>query len=217
MSLFVFKIITLVVRTLAKPMIAWVTHYKKLALLQSKSDINLFWKNRLVNLGNKVDHFNSYINRKIFRLKPEPFKKLSDEKALERGAEFFSEVLIYSILISLPVIEYLRQTKSNAEIEFIREKGLRRMRNDIEQMLTDNIKVSKTIDNILKQVEEIEYELNHFEFKKLEEPEIKIPEGEIMKILNNKINNDNDESELKIPEGEVMKILNNTTNNQNNI
>ena len=117
MSLFVFKIITLVVRTLAKPMIAWVTHYKKIALLQSNSDINTFWRNRLINLGNRVDQFNVYINRKIVGLKQENYKKLSDEKALERGAEFFSEVLVYSILISLPVIEYVRQTKLNKKNE----------------------------------------------------------------------------------------------------
>lgn len=186
MSLFVFKIITLVVRTLAKPMIAWVTHYKKIALMQSKSDINLFWKNRLVNLGNRVDHFNTFINRKIFRLKPEPFKKLSDEKALERGAEFFSEVLIYSILISLPVIEYIRQSKTNAEVEFIREKGLRRIRNDIEQIYTENDHVSKTITNIKTFVKELEDELDQIaaDCVNFEENKQYYPEGDIVRILN---------------------------------
>jgi hypothetical protein len=156
MSLFVFKIITLVVRTLAKPMIAWVTHYKKIALMNKESEINKFWRNRLINIGNRVDHFNAYINKRILGLKYEHHKKLSDEKALERGAEFFSEFLVYSILISLPVIEYLRQNKINKENEFIKEKGLRRMNNDMIEIHNQNQKVNSTIEEILKIVKEIE-------------------------------------------------------------
>lgn len=162
MSLFVFKIITLVVRTLAKPMIAWVTHYKKLALMNQESEINKFWRNRLINLGNRVDYFNIYINRRILGLKFEHHKKLSNDKALERGAEFFSELLVYSILISLPVIEYIRQSKINKETEFIREKGLRRMNNDMNEIHKQNEKVNDSVDEILKVLKEIEEETKDF-------------------------------------------------------
>ena len=160
MSIFVIKIITLVVRTLAKPMIAWVTHYKKIALLQSESDINTFWKNRLINIGQNVDYYNVLLNRKMFRLKSEPIKKLPADKALERGAEFFSEVLVYSILISLPIIEFLRQNKTNKKKEYIKEQGLRRLKNDLENISEINKNVFDKVMEISTIVNQVDKEMN---------------------------------------------------------
>ena len=95
-------------------------------------------------------------------------------------------MLIYSILISLPVIEYIRQSKTNAEVEFIREKGLRRIRNDIEQIYTENDHVSKTITNIKTFVKELEDELDQIaaDCVNFEENKQYYPEGDIVRILN---------------------------------
>ena len=137
MAILVFKFVTLIVRTIAKPLISWVTYYKRLKLQEQNPKL-AFIKNKVVWVGQVVNYYNIKINRKLFRLSTtEPIKPLSEEKAIEKGAEFLSEFLVYSILISLPVIEWLRQNKITKENEFSKE--------ELEKLAKENPEIKSAI------------------------------------------------------------------------
>lgn len=155
MAILVFKVVTLVVRTIAKPLISWITYYKRLKLQEQNSKLD-FIKNKIVWIGQVVNYYNIKINRKLFRLSSnEPIKPLSEDKAIEKGAEFLSEFLVYSILISLPVLEWYRQSKITKEQEYLKEQELRRMKNDILALSEQNNELRARMEelrNIMKEI-----------------------------------------------------------------
>lgn len=155
MAIFVFKVMTLVVRTAAKPIIQWVTYYNKLKLQEQNTKLKLL-KDSILWIGQAYNYYNIRLNRIIFGLsRTEVIKPLSNEKAIEKGAEFLSEFLIYSILIVLPVLEYIRSNNASKEIEFLREKEVSRMQNDIDKLEKENEKLRERLQNIGKILDEI--------------------------------------------------------------
>ena len=138
MAIFVFKVMTLVVRTAAKPIIQWVTYYNKLKLQEQNTNLN-FVKDSIIWTGQAYNYYNIKMNRILFGLsKTEVIKPLSSDKAIEKGAEFLSEFLIYTILITLPILEYIRTNNISKEVEYLRQQEIRRMNNDIDALERQN-------------------------------------------------------------------------------
>lgn len=157
MAIFVFKILALVIRTVAKPLITWATYHHRMKLLEQNYK-NGFIKEKIMWIGQITNYYNTKFNRKVFRLPTgDPIKKLTDEKAIEKGAEFLSELLIYSILLAIPIAEWWRQSKINQLKEEIKKNGVRRMRHDIELISKDNNKLK----NELKELKAILVNLNN--------------------------------------------------------
>jgi hypothetical protein len=67
-------------------------------------------------LGNLYHKYDSAINRRFLRIGSNfAHKPLSDELALEKGIEFFYEILFYCIVIGLPLYEIWRASEESAE------------------------------------------------------------------------------------------------------
>jgi hypothetical protein len=157
MAIFVFKIVALVVRTIAKPLISWATYYNRMKL-QEPSFKYHYLRSKIIWVGQMTNFYNTKINRKLFRLSStDPIKKLTEDKAIEKGAEFISEVLIYTILISLPILEWTRQSKINKIKEQVKEQGIRRMKNDIIFISKENSRLRED----LKEIKSLLIELNN--------------------------------------------------------
>jgi len=155
MAILVFKVVTLVVRTIAKPLISWVTYYNRLKLQEQKSNL-VFLKNKIVWIGQAYNYYNIKINRSLFRLsKSDPIKPLSEDKAIEKGAEFISEFLVYSILITLPVLEWYRQAKITKEADYLKDQELRRMTNDILALKEQNNQIKAKVEELQMFIKEI--------------------------------------------------------------
>jgi len=138
MSILVFKFVTLIVRTIAKPLISWLTYYNRLKMKEQNAKF-AFVKNRIINIGQLGNYYNIKINRKLFRLSSrEPIKPLTEEKAIEKGAEFLSEFIVYSILISLPVLEWYRQSLISKEIENQKEHEIKNIKSDLGELTKQN-------------------------------------------------------------------------------
>jgi len=159
MAILVFKVVTLVVRTIAKPLISWVTYYNRLKLQEQKSNL-VFLKNKIVWIGQAYNYYNIKINRSLFRLsKSDPIKPLSEDKAIEKGAEFISEFLVYSILITLPVLEWYRQAKITKEADYLKDQELRRMTNDILALKEQNNQIKAKVEELQMFIKEINNKL----------------------------------------------------------
>jgi hypothetical protein len=153
MAIFIFKIIAVVVRTVAKPLITWATYYNRIKIMESNYKYE-YIKEKIIWIGQISNYYNTKFNRKVFRLpSTDPIKKLSDDKAIEKGAEFISEFLIYSILLSIPILEWWRQSNISKVKEEIKETSIKRMRNDIEIILDQN-------SSFKEQLKEIRFILN---------------------------------------------------------
>ncbi len=138
MAILVFKFFTLVVRTIAKPLISWLTYYNKLKMQEQNAKFT-FIKNIIINIGQNANYYNVKINRKLFRMSSnEPIKPLPVDKAIEKGAEFLSEFIVYSILISLPVLEWYRQSLLSKEVERQKEQEVKKIQSDIKALSGQN-------------------------------------------------------------------------------
>jgi hypothetical protein len=134
---------------MARPLITWVTYYNKVRLQSSNGKFPNWIKKKLVTLGQKVNFYNTTINRKLFKLPTkDPIRPLTDDKAMERGAEFISEFFVYAILISLPIYELVKLSKSSNDKDYMKELKMCEMRNDLNHLVVEN-------ENILNELNEI--------------------------------------------------------------
>ncbi len=149
MTSFSVKVFTLVIRTLAKPLVSFVSHYKKASLENNNSKFNSAMKTSLIKLGQKVNYYNTKINNKLFKLsKDSQVKELSEKQALEKGAEVFSEILVYTILLTLPTLELIRQYKVSQAKERKKEESLVKMKERIVELSQENKKLKEDLQAI---------------------------------------------------------------------
>ncbi len=160
MSHLLFRISNHVIRTLARPGISWLTYYKKMYLKDKKN--SNFIINQLVRLfvylGQRTFQLNNKINKKIFNLKSiDESKLLSEEKALEKGIETFSEIIIYSILLSIPIIEYNRSSKETSKQQKERKEKLTCLHEEVIRLCNKNESIKDELGFINK---ELDYKLS---------------------------------------------------------
>jgi hypothetical protein len=149
MAVFAFKILSIAIRTLARPLINWVTYYNRIKVQESQNKSAVFIKHRLIWLGQTTNYYNILINRKIFGLSKETtIKALTTDKALEKGAEVISEIIVYSILLTIPIYEMIKAYKSNNQKEKQKKEYLVNMQTDVENTIESNIVRENTIAEI---------------------------------------------------------------------
>jgi hypothetical protein len=155
MAIIVFKVFTLVIRSVAKPLISWAAYYKKMKLQEPDTKFKII-KNRIIWVGQMTNFYTTKINRKLFSLPAnDPIKPLQEDKAIEKGAEFISELLIYSVLIAIPVFEWYRQAKISKFKEAIKDQAIKRMNNDIVDILKENKQLKQELADIKNLILEI--------------------------------------------------------------
>lgn len=150
--LIIFKIVSIVVRTAARPIVSWITHYKKQELQSSDSSLHKFFRVRAYLIGQKVNKYNSIINRRMFGLPKDSVKLLSEQKAIDKGAEVMSELFLYTILLGLPILEWVRSSRESKEIEQNKEKFLRRLKTDMRNLEEENLRLKLEIGEVKQEI-----------------------------------------------------------------
>jgi hypothetical protein len=150
MAVFVFKILSIAIRTLARPLINWVSYYNRIKLQESPNKFATFLRNRMIKLGNTTNYYNILINRKIFGMTKETsaIKSLTDDKALERGAELISEIIVYTILLTIPICEMIKSYKSNQLKEKKKKEFIAKMQTDVDDLIEGNVVRSQNINQM---------------------------------------------------------------------
>jgi hypothetical protein len=140
MAVFVFKIISIAIKTLARPLINWLAYYNRISLQESKKPVARFIKKFFEGLGQNVNYYNILLNRKIFGITKETsqIKSLTSEKALEKGAETVSEIVVYTILLTLPIYEMMKSYKTNKQKEKKKKDEIVNLQNDIDELIEIN-------------------------------------------------------------------------------
>lgn len=134
-----FKVFSLIIKIFSKPLV----NYTKKIHMDRKGHTNVWIRRFFIFLGNKYHVFETKINRKFlnlssnfaFRIKP-----LSDEDAITKGVEFFYEVILYTILITIPLYEMNRgQNEAKEKSKILNnklqslEEGIEKIKSEIKQ------------------------------------------------------------------------------------
>jgi hypothetical protein len=156
MSVFFVKGLSLLVRTLARPIINWVSYYNRIKMQESEHTVVVFARNKIEKLGQNFNYYNTLFNRKLFKLADtQPIKPLTSEKALERGAELISEFIVYSILLTLPTMEMFRQLRNNKIKEQKKKDYLISIQNDIDKLIENHHSHIREVKYLTERVKEI--------------------------------------------------------------
>lgn len=185
----ILKVLTLLFKVFSKPMI---THTKKYHMARKNNHSN-FSKRFFIYFGNKWHIIETRINRRFLNISQTDFKikDLSPNDALEKGLEYFYEIIFYSFLIFLPLYEMRKAALDNMR----KSKDLNDKLSGIEKRIVETKDLLITRNN--GQNEEMKV-FGYF-FEKFEEAIQDLNESyeKIMKDAENQVNEvSNDTKEL---------------------
>ena len=109
-----FKVFSLVIRAFSRPLIAYTKRYQS----SNKQNVGKFLRVFFIRMGNFYNVMETKINKKFLKISVADdifIKPLSDDVALDRGVEFFYEVIFYSIILALPLYEMYTTQVSNQQ------------------------------------------------------------------------------------------------------
>jgi hypothetical protein len=159
-----FKVMNLVVRTVAKPLISWVTHYKKLKFKdESQSKFKNYARNKLIWTGQTWNYYNVVINRKLFKISTlnTTVTELSEEKALDRGAEIIGEIIVYSLLIIIPLIEWYRLSNISKKKESVKEEFIKETRILLDELINESREINNELNEIKNMLDLIDCKIEN--------------------------------------------------------
>ena len=169
MSHLVFRTVNHLLRTLAKPVIKWLTEYKKLYLKSNKKQkgvISVFIC-FFINFGQLSFQMNNRLNKKVFNLRSIDLnKKLHEDKALEKGIEMFYEVFFYSLIISVSMYEYYKLTKTNKGKSGEKQLRIKQVESELKILEESNKEIREKIRKLDETVKK-ELEIEAKKFKRL--------------------------------------------------
>lgn len=156
MSILFFRVVNHVIRVMARPVISWITFYNKnyLKNKENKSFLIKWLIKELGDFGQFYNKMNNKMNKRVFNLKSiDVNKPISEEKALEKGIEILSEILIYALVLSIPIYEFLKinkiaKLKSKEKVDKIKY-----MENTLLEISEKNKELKKEVNLLLKELE----------------------------------------------------------------
>lgn len=192
------KILTVLFKVFSKPLINYAkkSHINRKNFQKSKS----FSSRLYISFGNRINIFESKINRKFLNISneiPLKIKPLKDEDALEKGLEYFYEIVFYLILLMLPAYE-MHKSLQNSKIKSTE------LKNRLEKI---EINIKDTKDNLIVESQKVNGKMKDLQAK------INQTDTTLLDILNFQIqkrNENSDElskafSQSKILVDEIMK------------
>jgi len=153
------KILTVLFKVFSKPLINYTKkhHLARNKLQQEPS----FSKRFYVEFGNYVNVIESKVNRKFLNISDDigfKIKPLKDEQALEKGLEYFYEILFYAFLITLPIYEMYKtnkETKTKAtELALRLDKIETNIRDTKDNFIDKSHKVNEKIHDLQTKINE---------------------------------------------------------------
>jgi hypothetical protein len=148
------KIFSLLIRVLTRP----VVNYTKKIHLGRKKEKHSYSHEFFIWLGNYYNKVETHINRRFLRLADKSnffIKPLSEDIAIEKGVEFFYELIAYGLLITLPTYEmwvaYVEAQEKSAK----QNERLKKMEDNIEAAHKKNDELAQEIAGKLNSLEEL--------------------------------------------------------------
>eukprot|EP01016_Furgasonia_blochmanni_P026484 TRINITY_DN2811_c0_g1_i1.p1 TRINITY_DN2811_c0_g1~~TRINITY_DN2811_c0_g1_i1.p1 ORF type:complete len:242 (-),score=45.97 TRINITY_DN2811_c0_g1_i1:123-848(-) len=135
MVLPLIKVASLFLKVFTKPLVNYTKRYH----MGSRGTHDFFMRKFFIRLGQAFNRYEVRINRRYLKIKNDEdfsIKLLNDEVAIQKGVEFFYELVVYGVLVAIPIWEM--QYDSNAAAE---KAALERARVDSIQASIKKTKV----------------------------------------------------------------------------
>ena len=134
------KVVSLFFRVFSKPLINYTKMYHATNHIKSNR-LRAFF----IMLGNKYHRFQNYINKRYLKVASDfAFKPLNDSLALQKGIQFFYEIIFYSIVLGFPIYQlYLASVQSKEKATHLND----RLKNIDEK----SKHLKQTIENLIQQ------------------------------------------------------------------
>ena len=148
----IFKLVSLIIRLFTKPM----TNYFK-ASLKTKKIEKPFMRELIMNLGQKYNRWNVIITRSFSGMGSIDYiKPLSDEKALDSGAEFIGELIAYSTLLAWGIYEVNKLSKDTKIKEAKVNDAISGIAGKVTNLNEDYLLLIKQVQELRQEIERIQ-------------------------------------------------------------
>ena len=171
------KVFSLVLRAFSRPLINYTKRYHS----SNKNNLNQTFRMFFIRVGNRYNIIETKINKKFLKIQVADdvfIKPLSDDVALDKGVEFFYEVIFYTIVLSLPLYEmWIQQVATqkkntelslklqilDTEVKSLSEKGLEQSQfieskiNNLKGLASQN---DRNTAEIVHQMNELKQNIN---------------------------------------------------------
>jgi hypothetical protein len=145
----IFKLVSLIIRLFTKPM----TNYFKQSLKSNKIEKPLI-RELIISLGQKYNRWNIKITRSFSGMGGTDYiKPLSDDKALDSGAEFIGELLAYGTLMTWGIYEVNKLSKDTKLKEAKLNDQLHSMESEIKTLSSDYNTLLTQVNNWREEME----------------------------------------------------------------
>ena len=155
------KVFSLVVKVFTKPLIT----YTRKVHSSRKGAQSSFTRRFFLYLGDRYNKIETSINRRFLNLDVSDdffVKPISDELAIDKGIEFFYEIIFYFIILSLPIYEMIKSHIEGAE----KSKKLNLRLESIEEEIKNlNSKSKIQEESHKKEREDLESKIEEYELK----------------------------------------------------
>lgn len=157
-----YKLFAVTARLFTKPLLNIIKKRHK-----SNAAIKDTWLERFfVWVGNKEYRIDLWLNRKLLSIDDDNdmfIKPLAREAAIERGIEFFYEVVVYGLLILITILELLKVQRDNDEKSKKSAENIKRLENNHSRAVQD---LQDQIDSVRQLLAEMQKQAAlHFEIK----------------------------------------------------
>lgn len=125
------KVFTLIIRVFARPLVNRTKEFHLKNKQKKPKGLQKFY----IYLGNKYHSWETKLNSQYLKIANEGFfvKPLTNDQALEKGVEFFYEIVFYSILIGIPTYEMYKAAKDNQAKSQKQEQRLKKIEKQIKE------------------------------------------------------------------------------------
>ncbi|CAG9332768.1 unnamed protein product [Blepharisma stoltei] len=159
------KVFSLTLKLFTRP----ITNQMKISLKTNQNHHPVF-RNLLLYLGQSYHRINVKIQRKLIGMESDDYvKPLKDDKALEQGADFFGEIVAYSILLVWGSYELIKSARDNRIKENSYAETLKKINAQLEGLNNGCTSLMAEMENLKEKIAEEEAELSKIETNCLNE------------------------------------------------
>ena len=153
-----YKLFVVSGRLFAKPIVNLIKKRHKFNTDLSKSLQGSFF----IRMGKLEQKMDLWMNRKILSIRGDDdlfVKPLNDEVALEKGVEFFYEILIYGVILGLTLYELNRTSNASKETKLKLDSKMQQLEENVDKLLRHNDELTKELHSYLEGQKRLETEI----------------------------------------------------------
>ena len=153
-----YKLFVVSGRLFAKPIVNLIKKRHKSNTDLSKSLQGSFFI-RMGKLEHKTD---LWMNRKILSIRGDDdlfVKPLNNEVALEKGVEFFYEILIYGVILGLTLYELNRTSNASKETKLKLDNKVQQLEDNVDKLLKHNDELTRELQSYIEGQRRLETEI----------------------------------------------------------